>query len=470
MPYMECWVSSKKEGYFLDKMDDVQFVPAGEFPGKVAFELSIDEDVTYQSILGLGYSFEHTSCYNLMKMKAENRRKVLELLVDPEKGAGMNLWRLCIGTPDFTYEFYSYDDLPEGEEDLELKHFSIEKDKECIIPVVKEAQRINPELVFFASPWSPPGWMKEPAGSPGMKMKGKKPRTDVDCKGMCGGRLLPRYYGVYADYLIKFIKAYGELGIPVHAITVQNEPGHNWYQMPTCKWTAEEERDFIKNYLGPRFEEEGVDAQIWCYDHNFGLLSRAKYPEIVLGDPGAARYVGGVAFHGYDLNRPKFMGETRDLFPGKQMHFTEGSSRWLWGASRIIDYFKNGSSSYVGWVPFIDTEGNPNIGPFKTTYTFIQLLAPVVQYPIESIIVHPDYYYTAQFSKFIHGGASRINSTGKTPRGISEACFANPDGTIVMVMVNRGRKDKTFRLNWNGMSVKEKIPGKSVATFKWNKK
>ncbi|MFX0102077.1 MAG: glycoside hydrolase family 30 beta sandwich domain-containing protein [Candidatus Hodarchaeota archaeon] len=444
-------------------MEDFELSGDKNSPREPSFKIFIDEKTKYQSILGLGYSFEHTSCYNLMKMKKENRRKVLELLVDPIKGAGMNLWRLCIGTPDFTYEFYTYDDLPEGDEDLELKHFSIEKDKECIIPVVKEAQEINPDLILFASPWSPPGWMK---GST-KKMKGKKPRTDVDCKGMCGGRLLTKYYDVYSDYLIKFIKSYEDLGIPIYAITVQNEPGHNWYQMPTCKWTGEEERDFIKKFLGPKLEKEGLKTKIWCFDFNFGLLKRAQYPEIVLSDPDAAKFVDGVAFHGYDMNRPKFMGETHELFPSKEMHFTEGSVRWLWGASRVIDYFKNWSSSYVGWVPFIDTEGNPNIGPFKTTYTFIQFLAPEEKYPIESIIVHADYYYTAHFSKFIQKGAYRVKSTGKTPRGVSEVSFLNPDGTLVSIIVNRGRKGKMPAINWKNYSMSFNLPGRSIATFKW---
>ena len=196
---IEFYLSCKKQGKFLEKLDIENLKPKNK-KKKAKFRLDINEQIEYQPFLGFGYSFEHTSCYNIMQFPPEKRRKVLEMLVDPKQGAGMNLWRLCIGTPDFTYEFYSYDDIPIGEEDMKLEQFSIEKDREYVLPVVNEALEINPDLTFFSSPWSPPGWMKGPESK---YFKGKKKKIEGS-KGLCGGRLLPKYYDVYADYFIRY--------------------------------------------------------------------------------------------------------------------------------------------------------------------------------------------------------------------------------------------------------------------------
>nr|MDO8118082.1 hypothetical protein [Candidatus Sigynarchaeota archaeon] len=337
-------VLSRKETSEMLSKKKALFFETGK-KKRALLRVNVDETIHYQDIVGIGYSFEHTSCYNIMQFPEQERRRVMELLVNPDKGLGMNLWRLCIGTPDFTYEFYTYDDMPDGEKDLELTHFSIEKDREFVIPVVKLALEVNPEILFYASPWSPPGWMKGP------EKKLRKGKIPVEGgKGMCSGRLLPEYYDVYAEYLVRYVEAYKAEGIPIHAITVQNEPHHNWYAMPTCYWRAEEERDFIKNHLGPKLDERGLDTRIWCWDHNFGTLTPAEYPAVVLSDPGAAKHVDGIAFHHYS-GFPRFMSKLKQRFPDKHVYFTEGSLFWLWGATRLSTYLKNWARCYTGWVP-----------------------------------------------------------------------------------------------------------------------
>lgn len=466
--HIDAVVSCKERDMALAPVAPVPFV-AGETAGRRAkgFTITIDESQRYQSMLGLGYSFEHTSCFNFMQLAPADRRKVLAMLVDPIEGAGMNLWRLCIGTPDFTYEFYSYDDMPPGETDPDLACFSIEKDREFVIPVVKEALAINPAIVLFASPWSPPGWMKGP------EKKLLKGKADVEGgKGLCGGRLLPEWYDAYARYLVKYLQAYQDEGIPIAAITVQNEPHHNWTLMPTCYWRAEEERDFIKHHLGPRLREAGLDTGIWCWDHNWGMLAPASYPGVVLSDPGAASFVSGIAFHHYSWVNVGNMTRIHARFPGTPIHFTEGSLLGLWGASRMASYLRAGCSSYVGWVPCISyPRGLPNLGPFKTTRTMIQRTDggrdDRFTYPENAVLIRFDYYIQSHFYKFIQRGATRVKSSTRQPFLVSEVSFANPDGSLVSIVTNRRRKPLDVSVRWRGQVARLTVPAKAIATLCW---
>jgi O-glycosyl hydrolase len=470
---IDYYLSTRFKGYCLQRMTPLEF--ASDPPKRRStIHISVDEIKTCQDVLGIGYSFEHTSCYNFMKLPLEKRRAVLELLVDPAKGAGMNLWRLCIGTPDFTYAFYSYDDMPAGEADPELKRFSIEKDMEFIIPVAKLAKELNPSILFFSSPWSPPGWMKLP------EAKFRKGKVEIEGgKGMCSGRLNPAYYDAYAEYLVRYLQAYKAEGIDIHAITVQNEPWHNWYLMPTCYWDPENERDLIKNHLGPKLEKNGLKTEIWCWDHNWGTFAPAKYPQVVLRDPDAAKFVSGIGFHHYSNVHVSNMGKFHGMFPDKPVYFTEGSLFWLWGASRLISYFKNWSRSYSGWVPFIDTAGNPNIGPFKAKRTLLQPVVPGIEvaiddpiseehaFPVPGILARFEYYIISHFSKFIQRGAVRVASTNRTPQLTSEVSFKNPDGTVVAVIVNRRHHPISARLSWHGQHATADMPRQSIATLRW---
>ena len=191
-------------------------------------DIRVDDSTTYQGVLGLGSSLEHSTCYNLSLLPPERRERVLESLVHPDRGIGMNLMRICIGTSDFAPgPFYTYNDLPPGEEDPQLARFSIERDRDYVLPVLKAAQRLNPQLRFFASPWTPPPWMKT-NGRYG------------------GGSLRPECYPYFAEYLARFVEAYRREGIEIHSLTIQNEPEFGPEQYPSCLWTAKQQRDFIR--------------------------------------------------------------------------------------------------------------------------------------------------------------------------------------------------------------------------------
>ncbi len=454
----EGWVSSLDMKLTVTPQKPLRFGPS---KGTKDFDIAVDPTKTYQTIVGLGSSLEHTTCANLWRLTPENRAELIERLVSPEHGIGMNIMRICIGTPDFTGEpWYTYDDMPPGQKDEKLEHFSIEKDRAYIIPVLKTALEKNPNLLLYASPWSPPGWMKT-------------------CDDMIGGHLYPKHYGAYAQYFAKFIKAYASEGIPIHAVTVQNEPGVNkrddviswWY--PSCQWSlivdedtwwpvqldvmGHAERDFIRDHLGPTLKEQGISTRIWCYDHN---LNNLWYPRAILSDAGAAQFVEGTAFHPYS-GKPSDMGAFHEEFPDKQVMLSEGSMYGIEGAIEIIEFLRNWASTYNAWVTMIDSEGKPNKGPFEASRTCVTLDASTL-----AVTYNFDYYMYGQFMKFIQRGAVRIDS-GAFDKEFAHVAFKNPDGTLVLVAVNRQSERRRFALSWNSLSVRCELPAKSIGTYRW---
>jgi glucosylceramidase len=443
-----CMLSEKKENLIFNITESKVEQSRRKKPD---IFINADSKRKYQSILGLGYSFEHTSCANFLKLSSERRREALELLVAPQKG-GMNIFRICIGTPDFTgTSWYSYlDQAPEPDADLFEhlnRYFSIDKDRELIIPIVKEAMQLNRDLIIYASPWSPPAWMK-------------------DSKSMCGGKLLKQYYEIYAHYLVKFIQEYEKEGIPIYAITIQNEPMHNWDKMPTCVWKAEDERDFIRSYLGPLFQQKALKTKIWCYDHNFSFLYRpAKYPQIILQDKEAAKYIEGIAFHHYDVGgwgNPKHMKYIHSKFPDKHCYFTEGSLFWLWGALRLTRYLKNDARIYSGWVPFLDSLGQPNNGPFRAKTSIIQR-----DVNTNEIIINFDYYWLVQFTRFIKRGAIRIGTNEPKARGFEHILFDNPDTSKTLILTNKSKKKRLVEITDGSIRFQVILEPNSVTSINY---
>ncbi len=431
---IKAWISSEDGKYKLSEVE----VKVVKKLRKKANVIEVDKSQKYQSILGMGGSLEHATCWNLMKLSPENREEVIEKLVHPEKGIGMNLMRLCIGTSDFVGEpYYTYLDLPPGETDPDLKNFSIEKDKEYVIPIVKMVQEKNPEMLFFASPWSPPAWMK-------------------DTQNLCGGKLKKEWYPVYAEYLKKFIESYRAEGIPIYAITVQNEPLMEDPNYPTCVWSAEEQKMFIRDYLGPLFERGGIDTKIWCWDHNWNVLD---FPRAIFSDPQASKYVEGTGFHLYE-GKVDAQSVLHNEFPDKHIYFTEGSTFYTRGAIKIIEIFRNWSRSYNLWVICLDWQRKPNRGPHHASPTMIVLTQD------NEIEYRYDYYMYGQFMKFVKRGAHRIFST-PGDRYINNVSFLNPDGKLVLVVANAENNNKVIGVKSENICFEYEIPPKSVITFIW---
>lgn len=452
---VQWWLTTSNGQHQLDQQARLTFTEraADASPGKDT--IFIDDSQRFQTMLGLGSSLEHATCFNISQLPPQQRAELLEKLFSPSIGIGINLARICIGTPDFTGEdWYTYDDVPPGETDPDLKAFTIEKDRRYVLPVLKEALRHNPELLFFASPWSPPGWM-------------------TSTGDMIGGHLLPEYYSAYAHYFVRFITAYRDEGIPIHAITIQNEPGVDRsrdaprWRYPSCRWTAEQERDFIKEHLGPALAKAGLPTEIWTYDHNFNAAPTAdgddpgiEYPRIVLSDPDAARYVAGVAFHGY-AGAPDGMTAFHDEFPSTPIHFTEGSVFGPAGGRKLIEYLRNWASSYNGWVTMLDTQGKPNNGPFRASRTCLTFDPRTAE-----VRYHYDYYQYGHFFRYLRREAHRIESTGGDA-ALGSVAVLNPSGEIALVAINSGRDARRVNIIWRTQEFTVTLPAHSASTFVW---
>jgi O-glycosyl hydrolase len=433
---VQWWVSSADLNAKLTPQTDLAFTEKNT-GGERAIQ--IDERTSYQSILGLGNSLEHSTCYNLSLLPAERREKAVESLVHPEKGIGMSLMRICIGTPDFTASpWYTYDDMPPGEKDPELKHFSIAKDREYVLPVLKLAKKVNPQLKFFASPWSPPAWMKT-----------------NDRIG--GGSINPEHFGPLAEYFARFVKAYQAEGIEIHAVTIQNEPEYAPGTYPTCRWTADQQQDFIRDHLGPVFRARGLRTRIWCYDHNF---NHPQFPTTILKDPVATAFVDGTAFHHYE-GKPSAMTQLHEQFPVKHIYFTEGSTFGVRGAVEIMTLLRNWARSYNAWVTMINDIGKPNPGPHRCSPTCV-----VLNHETLELDYRFDYYMYGQFTKFIQPGAVRVASSesSQLPPNIA---FRNPDGSMILIAANPETGACELKAHWNNKAFVASLPPRAVGSFLW---
>ncbi len=306
----------------------------------------MNEPIT-ASFLGFGVALTGASCYMLNQMKKTERAALLKDVFSKE-GLNLSVGRLSVGSSDYSAELYSYDDVPF---DTSLEHFSVERDEKYIIPMIKEILKINPNMYLYASPWSPPGWMKT-GGS------------------MCGGFMREEFIDCYADYIIKFIKAYENHGIKISALTPQNEIETDQQgRMPACLWHPETEVKFIE-ILHNKLKENGLDVKIWMHDHNFSMISRVLWS--LEQNNNLQSCCDGIAFHYYDgsIEQTKIL---KEKYPNMSLHFTEGGPRlydnystdWAKWGIMISRAFACNYSSFTGWNLLLDETGSPNIGPFS---------------------------------------------------------------------------------------------------------
>lgn len=445
--------------YKLDKQLGLNF--ADEDSSNMTI-IEINPDKKYQSILGIGISMEESTVYCLCRMSEARRKEVLTKLVHPQDGIGMNLIRVCIGTPDFTgRKFYTYDDMLNSVPDMNLEHFSIQKDIEYgIIETLKEALEINPEIKFFASPWTPPGWMKE---------RNNEFSEDNEYNLM-GGKLKNEYIETLAKYYCRFIEAYKEQGIPIYALTLQNEPLLE-INYPSCFITSEQEKK-LAIALRKELTAHNLNTKIWIFDHNFS--DGIDYIGQTLNSEEALKAVDGIAFHDYS-GEPSIMQEVQELYPDKDVMLTERSLWGTYGADRIAQYFRNSAISYNMWVTMLDS----NIAPHQWCGTPGPTL--LVQDALPSDIsetgniydnywLSPEYYLMGQFTKFIKSGATRIESNYGSEDKITNVAFLNPDNNMVIVVVNQTKSEQAFKILYKDFQFSSKVPGGTVTTLILNNK
>jgi glucosylceramidase len=358
-----------------------------------------------------------------------------------------------MGTSDFRRRAdYSYDDIPSMmNSDFELNYFSISDDEIYIIPVLLEAISINPQIKIMGSPWSPPEWMK----------------TNRQFEG---GELIDSddIYNTYANYFVKYVQAYADIGIEIDAVTLQNEPLYETSDYPGMLMSAFDQIRLIE-LVGPKFESNDIDTKIVCYDHNWDNVS---YPLAVLGDSQARSYTSGTAFHGYSGN-VSAQSTVHSCYPDKDIYFTEWSDgQWndygfagnlIDNSVVIVDVIRNWSKTFIKWNLVLDQNNGPKIsGGCDTCYGVITLDTNTGQ-----ITRKPQYYSLGHISKFVQPGAYRIWSTSSVGSGIENVCFVNPDGTTVCMSVNSSGSRHNLKVTWNGQYFIYTLPGNSITTFVW---
>jgi len=436
--------SNGEEELFVKK-DKEQLTPVSM--GAEKQTVVIDEEQTFQEMDGFGASFTDSAAYLIHQvLDTKQRSELMTQLFDANEGIGLSVLRQPMGASDYARDFYSYNDLPEGQKDVELERFSIAHDEEDIIPLLKEALRLNPDVKLMGSPWSPPGWMKT-SGS------------------MIGGELKPEYYSVYANYFVRYIQGYEANGLPIYAITPQNEalysPGH----YPGMLMLPEVQSDFIKNHLKPQFVKNGINTKILCYDHNW---DKPEYPLTVLEQAGDA--VDGVAWHWYG-GKPSAQSEVFEAFAGKEVHFTEGSGgEWIppfeQAFSNVmrtgIEILRNHSKSYVLWNMALDEKNGPTVPGFGTS-TCRGIVT--VNQQTKELTYTLDYYALAHFSKVIRPKAVRIASTNDDR--IRSVAFKNTDGSIAAVLFNDSEVSESVAIKLHGEEALHlEMPAKSALTIK----
>lgn len=387
--------------------------------------------------LGFGVAITGASCYNLSLMEEGERTDLLKKIYSKE-GLGLSVARICVGASDYAAELYSYDDV---EGDTELKHFSIDRDKRYIIPMIKEILKINPDLYVYSSPWSPPGWMKTGGN-------------------MCGGYMRDEYVDCYADYYVKFLKAYAEEGIKISALTPQNEPNTQQHgYMPACIWHPEIEARFVK-VLRKKLDEAGLDVKIWLYDHSFIDFRRVLWS--LDNCDGLADALDGVAFHYYDGAIEQTL-EVQERYPQLDLHFTEGGPRlydhyandWCKWTTMSVKALNCGYFSFTGWNLMLNEMGGPNIGPFfcgglVTRHSVTGELSYSGQYKAFSHIapyLTPESKICSISESEDFGRPMFKYPTPKSP--IVGTAIVNPDSTALVLINPDGEKRQT-QINLNG--------------------
>ena len=435
--------------------------------------IQVNDKKEYQQVLGLGTSIEESTVNNLLKMSAEKRKEFIRQLVDPHDGMGNTLFRVTIGTADFTgQEFYTYYDGTgkelDGHPDWENKTgngFSIEKDKKYgIIQIIKEIQEVakecgvENELRFFASSWTPPGWMKSETST-----SQSYANNELLLKG---GQLKDEHINDLAKYYVRFIEEYQKEGIPIYAMTLQNEPLLE-IDYPSCLMTGSQEAKLakaIKEELEKStvLSNEEKDVKIWAFDHNFD--GAESFVQDLFASADGRDNVDGIAFHPYG-GSASTMGSMYENYPDYTMHLTERSVWGTNGAKDIITWFRNGSQSYNAWVTMLDS----NIAPHQWVGTPDPTMFVQDAKNRDNYWCTPEVYIIGQFTKYVRPGYVRIDSTNGNNDSLANVAFKDPEtGKIVMIVTNTSAENQDFKVINNGTQFNATLPAGNVATYIWD--
>jgi glucosylceramidase len=412
--------------------------------GSGSADITIDDTQQAQEVLGFGAAFTDAACYTINRLDPAARKQLLHELFDASE-LGLSVGRVCIGSSDYARNAYSYCDS--SEPDPELKKFSIDHDKEYILPILREVRAINPNYWLLASPWSPPGWMKQ-------------------MNSMMGGVIRQRSYPYYAKYFEKFLDGYAAEGVRINSVTSQNEVDTDQDgNMPGCAWPQEYEIAFVRDHLGPMMAKAKNPADIWILDHNYDLWGRVMCS---LDKPEFRKFVKGVAWHGY-VGTPDGMTRVKKAFPDMDMFWTEGGpfydnpeylTEWSKWATDFTDILRNQSRCIIAWNYALDEKGKPNIGPFNCAGLV------TINSQTREISRGGQYWAFAHFSSHIKRGARVVQSSGEVA-DVKHVAARNADGAMVAVLTNNAKAPRVVKVRAGGSSVTVTLAPQSVSTLKW---
>ncbi len=431
--------------------DTLHFSHMGQ-PVETQVCVFVDPSQKFQKLIGIGGALTDASAETFYKIPEASRQEVLKAYYDTINGIGYTFGRTNINSCDFSSDSYTY----VNDNDKALTSFNVAHDEKYKIPFIKEVQKAtNGKLTLFVSPWSPPAWMKD--------------NNDM----LHGGKLKDDYKQSWANYYVKFIKTYEAKGIPIWGLTVQNEPmaKQTW---ESCMYTAEDERDFIKNYLGPTLVKSGLsNKKLMCWDHNRDLIYQRV--STIMEDPEAAKYIWGIGYHWYETwtgSAMQFYNVARvhEAFPSKNLVFTEGCAErydaarindWQWGeryGTSMLNDFNNGTVAWTDWNVLLDENGGPNhVGNF--------CYAPIhADTKTGKLTYMNSYYYIGQFSKFIRPGAQRVITSSNRDK-LQTTAFINSNGKLAVVVLNTSDDKIDYRLWINGDAAQTTSLPHSIATL-----
>jgi glucosylceramidase len=443
----QAWLTTADQTQLLSRQPDIAIL-SGSDQSPVAID--VDEGTSYQEMIGFGAAMTDASAYLIQSKLGPRRDAILHELFGRNPGLGLSFVRVPMGASDFSTRHYSYDDMPPGQTDQALTHFTIDADRAEKLPALKAALAINPELKLVASPWSTPGWMKT-TGS------------------LIKGTLRPEYYDSFAQYFLKFVKAYFAEGVPIFAVTMQNEPAFEPDNYPGMRLDPSVRAEVIGKHVGPLFEQSGINTLILDWDHNWDLPSS---PLAVLADDDARKYVRGIAWHCYAGNVGA-QDQVHTAYPTIDAYFTECSGGgWatvfadnlkFYVGTLIIGSTRGWARGVALWNLALDEHDGPHLGGCGNCRGVVTINSST-----GAVTRNVEYYALAHASEFIRPGAHRIASSTDVG-GLQTVAFKNADdGTKVLIVLNTARGEVSFAVRSGGKVILYALPGGAVATFRWS--
>ena len=442
---MRCVLTARDGGARLTEQAPLSAFDRAQPRGAGMASVWVDPTRRFQALEGFGAAFTEAAAVTWFKLGPAQRDAVLRDCFDPERGHGYTLCRVHMNSCDFALGNYAHADTPG---DIDLRGFTIDRDRQALLPFIQAAQHVaGAPIKLLVSPWSPPAWMKS---------NGQMNH---------GGTLLPQYAAAWARCYVRFIEEYQREGVPVWGVSVQNEPAAT-QRWDSCLYSAEEERDFVRDHLGPALAQAGLGhVKIVIWDHNRDLM--VERASVAYADPEAARYIWGTGFHWYGEDHFDHVQLVHDAWPDKQLLFTEGCQEggphpgsWELGeryARSMINDLNRWTVGWIDWNLLLDQTGGPNhVGNLCS--------APLLADTLSNALLHQSsYFYIGHFARFVKPGARRVLCAATT-QNLEATAFVNPDGSVATVVMNRTEASIDFALRCGDDTVQAELPPRSIMT------